>query len=742
MNMRFFLLFFLAAILSVSASARVWYVNVAAGPSGDGGSANPFNTIQRGLDVAVGGDVVSVAGGVYAGAGNVNLDFRGKAVALQSSQGRDQTAIDCRGTGRAFHLHSGETTRSVVRGFRITGANTGVVSVTVSPDQTKVTTRFGAEGSAIYCENNSGLSLMDCIVENSQAITVETFTPGPPAVIFDDDGNGGAIFCAGGGLYCNNVVVRGNRAGMNGGGICLVGGARALLVNSVIQNNVSGISQTNSTHTENTPDYTMTQFNLGAPGSGGGIYAADASLEMRGCVISGNTSGQHGGGIGADAARALKLTRCTITQNKLTDTLAPAGGGLWAATCAADLQDCTVTANNCAQLNKLVTVAQSYPTYTLTQVVDAIPGMGGGICLRDATAPRLSRCTFGVNIAGAGGALACSGVAALDIAGSTFQANAAIGAGGGGAVWMENSGASMSGDSFVANLAMGFENSMVTITTAYPGFSLTEQIVTIAGTGGALCLNASTATMKRVVWKDNTAGDEGGAVALLAHSLAIVRDFSATGNRASGENMNVQAVITSDATRQEIKSFSSGGLNGGGFLVDDSSLIQQRGTIAKTASGGAILLRNFSTANIEDVLILANVNATTVNATNNYALPSGALISSSVTTNTTGTGVGLYLESSRASLKRDTILRNFGDAGSDGVYAAAGSELGIASCIIWGNALASDTSSVVTVTSSLIQGSHARDAAEPLPPAVFSRPAPAPAAAPQFQINRRHFPNP
>ena len=41
-------------------------------------------TIQAGIDVAVDGDMVFVADGLYIGVGNVNLDFKGKLITKQA----------------------------------------------------------------------------------------------------------------------------------------------------------------------------------------------------------------------------------------------------------------------------------------------------------------------------------------------------------------------------------------------------------------------------------------------------------------------------------------------------------------------------------------------------------------------------------------------------------------------------------------------------------------------------------
>ena len=82
-------------------------------------------TIQAAIDAAVNGDMVLVADGTYTGEGNVNLDFKGKAITVKSAGGADVCIIDCENIidVGGFNFHSGETESSVLDGFTITKAN-------------------------------------------------------------------------------------------------------------------------------------------------------------------------------------------------------------------------------------------------------------------------------------------------------------------------------------------------------------------------------------------------------------------------------------------------------------------------------------------------------------------------------------------------------------------------------------------------------------------------------------------
>ena len=76
-------------------------------------------TIQAGIDAAVDGDLVLVAPGTYV----ENIDFLGKAIAVQSEDGADVTIIDGNQEGSVVIFISGETEYSSILGFTISNGN-------------------------------------------------------------------------------------------------------------------------------------------------------------------------------------------------------------------------------------------------------------------------------------------------------------------------------------------------------------------------------------------------------------------------------------------------------------------------------------------------------------------------------------------------------------------------------------------------------------------------------------------
>ncbi|MHC4090131.1 MAG: hypothetical protein ACYSVY_07615, partial [Planctomycetota bacterium] len=103
-----------------------WYVDDDCSPPGTGTAADPFCTIQDGIDAAAVADEVVVADGTYTGTGNKDLDYNGKDITVRSANGRQNCIIDAQGSGRAFDFHSGETSDSRVEGFKILNGATAI----------------------------------------------------------------------------------------------------------------------------------------------------------------------------------------------------------------------------------------------------------------------------------------------------------------------------------------------------------------------------------------------------------------------------------------------------------------------------------------------------------------------------------------------------------------------------------------------------------------------------------------
>jgi len=64
-------------LMKVASGANIFVATNGSDDSGTGSESNPYQSIQKGLDMAVDGDVVLVQDGTYSGEDNRNLDFDG-----------------------------------------------------------------------------------------------------------------------------------------------------------------------------------------------------------------------------------------------------------------------------------------------------------------------------------------------------------------------------------------------------------------------------------------------------------------------------------------------------------------------------------------------------------------------------------------------------------------------------------------------------------------------------------------
>ena len=247
------------------------------------------STIQEAIDLVLDGTTVLVADGTYSGAGNKNIDFRGKPITVKSENGPDRTVIDCEKEGRGFSFFTGEGASSRLEGFTIKEGNSaegfggGLYCSRTSPTISDciITGNAASEpgyGGGIYCDNSSP-TIQDCIISDN------------------------TVFKYGGGVYCyesNPAIVKcaisGNRTEKIGGGIYCKNSSPGIS-NCFISDNSAG-------------EY------------GGGIYCRDSNPNISSCIVSNNTAAGYGGGIYCLTSSPI-IINCTITRNS-----AYYGGGI------------------------------------------------------------------------------------------------------------------------------------------------------------------------------------------------------------------------------------------------------------------------------------------------------------------------------------------------------------------------------------------------------------------------------
>ncbi|MHC4945671.1 MAG: right-handed parallel beta-helix repeat-containing protein, partial [Planctomycetota bacterium] len=111
-----------------------------------------YSKIQAAIDAAADGDTLIVRPGTYV----ENIDFKGKAITLQSEQGADVTVIDGNQNGSVVTCQSGEGADSVLDGFTITNGG-GMCNWESSPTVTHCifTNNWAGEGGGMFNEDSS-----------------------------------------------------------------------------------------------------------------------------------------------------------------------------------------------------------------------------------------------------------------------------------------------------------------------------------------------------------------------------------------------------------------------------------------------------------------------------------------------------------------------------------------------------------------------------------------------------------
>ena len=311
---------FYAEQVLIAPQARLIYVDDDApgDPAEDGSAGHPFDTIQEAIDSAISGDTVVILSGIYTGAGNRDLDYKGKAITIRSEDPNEPNLviIDCDGTEddphRGFNFHSYETPRSVLDGLTITDGyyvRGGGISLSDCARPTVTNCAFrenrASLGGGAYCE--SGPTLTNCTFVDNSA-----------------DGGGG-LYNNGDASECAPVLSDctfiGNAATNNGGGMYNLGrSAKPFLTDCrFIGNSVS-------------------------EGGGGAIRNnSSGSPKLVNCLFAGNSAAAFGGAIRNSNGGGTELTNCTFSANYA------ANGAAFAATPDdGDSQSpCVLTVVNC-----------------------------------------------------------------------------------------------------------------------------------------------------------------------------------------------------------------------------------------------------------------------------------------------------------------------------------------------------------------------------------------------------------
>ena len=257
-------------------------------------------TIQAGIDAANAGDVVILKNQTYMGAGNTNLDFRGKAITVRS-ESNDPTLciIDGQGSGRGFIFHTGETAAATVSGLTI--QNGKALSVDTVP-----------LGGGMLCDNASP-TITNCAFIGNFAF-----------------GGGGMANNASSSPTVTNCTFINNSTDpvtdVGGGGMLNDFHCSATVTNCTFIGNSSpqGAGMANDHSDPSVINCTFFGNTSRSNGLGGGMFNSISSPTVVNCVFSGNSADSLGGGLFDTLDSSPTFINCTFSGNS-----APTGGGIF-----------------------------------------------------------------------------------------------------------------------------------------------------------------------------------------------------------------------------------------------------------------------------------------------------------------------------------------------------------------------------------------------------------------------------
>lgn len=462
-----------------------------------------YPTIQSAIDACVDGDEVVLEPATYAGDGNRDLDFLGKAITVRSTDPNDAnvvaaTVIDCQGSDIIPHqgvlFFRGEESTSVVAGLVITNAN-------------------AVTGGAIWCIQGSP-TITRCIITGNTALFGgglwnEDSRPSVSYCTFSGNTavSGGAIWNTGGGAAISHCAFDENVALLGGGGAMVnFDGGDTTVTDCTFNDNTSTFGGAIYNHISN-PTLTDCNFVGNVGGHGGAMYNLNCGPMLSYCTFVGNSS-YWGAGIDNYDHSYPTISHCTFEQNEATwgGAMVDFGG------------------------------SSSILTHCLFANNSALGAPGGGICCRSGGTTIIDDCTFVGNsaVGGSGGAIACQDGCQPTIVNTTVSGN--TGDKNGGGIYLEDCGGTIRGCLIEGNTAGSWA-------------------------GGIFCYLGSHPTIINCTISDNAAGEFGGGVVCFDGAAATITNCTLAGNSADvtgggagcsgGSSLTVRSTILWDNAAPE-----------------------------------------------------------------------------------------------------------------------------------------------------------------------------------------------
>ncbi|MCK4631691.1 MAG: right-handed parallel beta-helix repeat-containing protein, partial [candidate division Zixibacteria bacterium] len=269
-------------VLSAPVIAAEWHVAASGSDEfGSGSSADPFGSVQYGVNIASTGDTIFVAAGLY----SEHVSFSGKNVAVLTIDGSEQTVLEAALSGVPIVTFSaGENNAAVLDGFTI---------------------RNSLDAPGILCKGSSPV-IQNCEIHSCS-----------------NSSAGGGIRCIDG----SSATIRNNRIHDNSsttGGAIFCEGSAPIITNNIFEHNSAASGGAIAVSSGSNPGLTYNLYAYNEATQDGGAIAnvsmIGPHLVVRYSTFYQNTSGRFGG------ALYTELLPLVVNRSILWEDMAAVGG--------------------------------------------------------------------------------------------------------------------------------------------------------------------------------------------------------------------------------------------------------------------------------------------------------------------------------------------------------------------------------------------------------------------------------
>ncbi len=155
---------------------HVYYLATDGDDSNDGlTTSTPFASLSEAFNKSVIRDTIELAAGTYAGESNRSILFNGIDKVIRSTDGAENTVIDCEGMDRAFEFDSGVTDSTIISGLTILNGSSvdgGAVKIDdadpIFDGVIFMDNSASTSGGAVYA-SNSNAEFVNCVFVGNHA---------------------------------------------------------------------------------------------------------------------------------------------------------------------------------------------------------------------------------------------------------------------------------------------------------------------------------------------------------------------------------------------------------------------------------------------------------------------------------------------------------------------------------------------------------------------------------------------